>query len=42
MTPHATAMRRFAAAPALFGLLLLGACGTRHIEVDNRALDGQP
>lgn len=42
MKPHAIAMRRFAAAPALLGLLLLGACGTRHIEVDNRALDGQP
>jgi len=41
MTFNATAARRLGTMPALFGLLLLGACGTRHVEVDNRALDGQ-
>lgn len=42
MSLNATAARRLGAAPALLGLLLLGACGTRHIQVDNLALDGQP
>jgi hypothetical protein len=29
-------------APAFLGLLLLAGCGTAHVQLDNRALDGAP
>ena len=41
MSSLISARRRLAVAPAVLGLVLLTGCGTMHIQVDSRALDGE-